>query len=206
MMTHGSDKVLRDALVMVRAALREKGNRANGATVYRKLNGGNVALVSLQKSQTSSASAATVAINYGVYSARVGCRMGDENAAGLDARNLHWRKRVSGTDGRERWFSVRANDSAADVASSLVAAIEGALVDLDRHATDEALRDEWLSGSSPGLTDMQRLFNLAILVSEIGPTERLVSVVSELRALVAGGAHEELVEHRLARIGIEVPR
>jgi hypothetical protein len=203
-MTAVSGKVLQDALVTVRAVMKAKLFRCKGLTFHRIADAGNTMLLSLQKSQSSSSSASSVTINFGVYSKLIGHKLGDEEAAAIDVKRVHWRKRLSRADGREQWITIKSTDSASVVASMLISAIEDVLPDLNEHAGDEALRDTWLSGFSHGLTAMQRLLYLAILVSEIGPADRLAPVVSELRRLVAGGIHEGLIEQRLARAGIQV--
>ena len=51
---------------------------------------------------------------------------------------------------------------------------------------------------------MQRLLFLAIVLNEIGPSERLGGVVRELRDLVSGSVYEALMDGRLAREGVRV--
>jgi hypothetical protein len=106
-MKDGSSKVLQDALVTVRTAMKEKGFRTKGLLFYRKTDAGNTVLLSLQKSQSSSASASSVAINYGVYSGRIGRKVGDEDGAvrrRVCARAAGSGPRRSTADsGAERW-------------------------------------------------------------------------------------------------------
>jgi hypothetical protein len=201
MMDSGS--VLKDALVVVRRTLKERGFSAKGTTFHRKTDGGNAVVISVQKRMKSSPAVAEVTLNYGVYSARLGSRLQDEASSALDVTKAHWRKRLR-EDGREKWLHVKATDSADKAGQVILDAVNGLLPELLDHATDEALRNEWLSGSSPGLTDMQRLLFASILVNEVGPTERLNDVVGELRGLVAGSVQQGLVEGRLARAGVRV--
>jgi hypothetical protein len=100
---------------------------------------------------------------------------------------------------------VRAAESPGDSARVLLDALEGVLPELSDYSTDEALRDEWLAGASPGLVEMQRLMYLAILLNVIGPPEKLERVVGDLRSLVSGSVHQRLVETRLARAGVRLP-
>jgi hypothetical protein len=99
---------------------------------------------------------------------------------------------------------VKVTDSVEESATIIRGALEGVLAELVEHSTDEALRSEWLSGSSPGIGNMQRLLFGAILVNEIGPSEKLGGVIRELRGLVSGSVHEGLVEGRLARASVRV--
>jgi hypothetical protein len=50
-----------------------------------------------------------------------------------------------------------------------------------RPPTDEQLSNEWLSGKSPGLTDIQRLINLSILLRSMGDIDSLLDVYKELK-------------------------
>jgi hypothetical protein len=97
---------------------------------------------------------------------------------------------------------VRAMGSAEESAKEILEAVESVLPELAEHSTDEVLRTEWLAGVSPGLVAMQRLLYLTILVNEIGPAERLGSVLEELRSLVSGSVHAGLVEGQLVRAGV----
>jgi hypothetical protein len=49
------------------------------------------------------------------------------------------------------------------------------------YLADEELRDLWTSGISPGLTNVQRLRNLSILLNTIGPKDLLEGVIGQLR-------------------------
>jgi hypothetical protein len=193
---------LKAALVMARRALKERGFSAKGTTFYRKCQTGNTVVLSVQKSVKSSSADAQVTINYGVYSQRIGGRLQDDASSALDVSKAHWRKRLS-EGGREKWLRVKSEDSPEVIGRIILGAAEDVLTELAQTASDEALRGVWLSGSSPGIGNMQRLLFLAILINEIGPADRLKGVVADLRSLVSGSAHERLVEGRLARAGVQ---
>jgi hypothetical protein len=196
-----SADVLKEALAGVRRTLRENGFSAKGTTFHRKASDGNTMLMSIQRSVESNAAETLVTVNYGVYSARIGKKRQDEASAALNVWEAHWRERLS-EGGAEKWMHVESTDSPPEIGMALVRAVNGVLPDLLAHSTDEALRDEWLSGRSPGLGKMQRLLFLAILVHEIGPREKLGGVLAELRKTVEGGIHERLVEFDLALAGV----
>jgi hypothetical protein len=192
-----SDSVLKEALAPLRRTLKAKGFSAKGRRFYRTCNTGNTLLVSVQKSMASSSSESLFTINYGVYCARIGSKLAERASAALDVFSAHWRKRIADA-GREVWMRVKSTDSADELANAIIRALGPVLTDLDEHGTDEALRTEWLSGRSPGLVNTQRLLFLAILINEIGPPDKLDSVVRELRSIVKGTIHEKLMERRLA--------
>jgi Domain of unknown function (DUF4304) len=200
----GSDRALRDALAVVRRRLKARGFTAKGMTFYQRVDGGNTIMVSLQKSVESFAAEAKIVINYGVYSARLGERLQSDPSSAVDIWKAHWRKRLT-ENGREKWLFVNATNDAEDQAQVILAAFESILPDLLDHSTDETLRRSWLSGVSPGITNMQRLLFLAILINEQGPAEQLTAVVAELRSLVSGTVHERFVERQLATAAVRVP-
>jgi hypothetical protein len=197
--------ISKEVLAIVRGALKERGINAKGTMFYKRVDGGNTIALSLQKSQKSSVAEVLVTVNYGVYSARIGATLRDDPAWAMDVLQAHWRDRLN-EGGQEKWLRLSATEAADKVARTILDAIDGILPGLLAHSTDEALRAEWLSGRSPGIVNMQRLLFLSILLNEMGPTERLGEVVGELRTLVQGTVHESLVEGRLARAGVQVPR
>lgn len=198
-----SGAVLKEALIGVRRALRDKGFKAKGMTFSRTTEGGNTLLLGLQKSTKSTGAQCQVTWNYGVYCATLGARLQDDAAASDDVARAHWRERLT-ENGNERWLYIDATDSPEECARMILDATASAIADLERHASNEALRDEWVAGSAPGLGDMERLLYAAILVNEIGPAELLHQLVRALRASVAGGAHEGFVTRQLARAGVQL--
>lgn len=91
-----------------------------------------------------------------------------------------------------------------ETARVILGVVEEVLSELVEQSTDEALRNVAPSGTSPGIVNMQRLLFLAIVLNEIGPSERLGGVVRELRDLVSGSVYEALMDGRLAREGVRV--
>lgn len=200
-----SGLVLKEALVVVKRALKERGFSARRTTFYRRTEGGNTVVLSVQRGVKSSAAETEVALNYGVYSARIGERLQEDPSCALDVWRAHWRRRLT-ERGREKWLKIKATGSPEESAKAILSALEAVLPELVEHSTDEALCNEWLAGSSPGLVEMKRLLYLTILVNEIGPAEKLGGLLGELRRSVSGGVHEKLIESQLAMAGVRVQR
>jgi hypothetical protein len=198
-----SGLVLKGALTHVKRALKQRGFASRGTTFYRTSDQGNTVALSVQKSRHSSDAEAQITINYWVYCVRIGEKLEDDPSWALDVAMAHWRRRLA-EGGREKWLHVKATDHVEETATAILRGIEEVFDDLVAHSTDEALVEAWLAGSSPGLTKMQRLTFLSVLLSELGPTKRVEDVVGELRRLVSGTVHESLIEGRLARAGVVV--
>jgi len=194
-----SAAVLAQALASAKRTFAARGFAGTKTKLFWVVEGGNTLTVALQSSARSSSAERLVTLNYGVYSARIGAKLQeDDESAARDVSSAHWCKRLC-EQGQERWLSVKATDSVVGVTERVVAAFEGILPDLLAHSKDEALRDAWLAGAGPGLTAMQRLLYAAILVHELGPRDRLDGVLAELRGRVSGTMHEGTIERRLAR-------
>lgn len=198
-----SGLVLKDALKAVSRSLKQRGFSVRGATFYRTMEEGNTILLSLQKSSKSTTAEAQVTLNYGVYSELIGRGLQDDPKSRHDPLKVHWRKRLT-ESGREKWLKVRSTDSADECARAIEEAAESLLPELFAHASDSALRDEWLSGVSPGITNKQRLLFAAMVVNRLGPPEKLGEVVEELHRLVSDPVHTQLLDRQLARAGIRV--
>jgi hypothetical protein len=72
--------------------------------------------------------------------------------------------------------------------------LDQAVQELDSLAADEALRDLWLTGQGPSLTEFQRLRNLAVLLSVLGPEDALSRVMADLRQM--SNATARFIEER----------
>jgi hypothetical protein len=196
---------LKEILGLVRRALKERRFSSRGLTFFRKADRcENTLLISIQRSVKSTSTDSLVTINYGVRSRCIERRLKQRTTGAVDVSTAHWRKRLS-EGGREKWLHLRMLDSVEDNAATILRSVEGVLEELEEHSTDEALRDEWLTASSPGIGRMQRLLYLAVLLDEIGPADKLPAVLSEVRHLVAGSVHEGEVERQLADAGLGAP-
>jgi hypothetical protein len=184
------------------SSLKSQGFRTKSLTASRATpEEGNILVVTLQRSSKSTTTEALIAINYGVISKRIADAMG-QHMEPIDVFAAHWQRRYE-ENGQERWLPVRASDEPQAAAHALVAAIESGLPELNKYATDAALRDLFLSDRSPGLTKLQRLLYVCILLRALGPEDLQAAAVARLRAEVAGTPHEGLTEGRIERLNLQ---
>lgn len=198
-----SNSVLKALLAEMKNHLKALGFKGRGSCFHRAAQGGNIEILSIQKSVKSSAEESLATINYGVHSAIVGRELSDDAGSLPDIDQAHWRRRLS-EGNREKWLAIKAADSIDGYLQDFLGHLDAVLTDLSAHATDASLRDVWMTGQSPGIGEMQRLLFLAVLVNKIGPAEHLEGVISALRKLVSGSVHERLIDRQLAKAGIEV--
>jgi len=87
--------------------------------------------------------------------------------------DLEWRLGALVHNGHDHWWSIDAQTPLAPLGNELVQHLESAAFpQLDKYATDEAMRDLWLEGRSTGLTWSTRL-RLRRLLEALGPRELL---------------------------------
>ena len=84
-------------------------------------------------------------------------------------------------EGQDKWWTLGPGSNVQQIGDEIEAALDLALLEIEKRIKDESLRDLWLTGQSPGLTEVQRLKNLLVLVNALGPEERVASTLEDLR-------------------------
>ena len=174
-----------DLLSRIAARLQERGFARRGSVLFCE-RGGNFGLIDFQKSQKTSREAVVFTVNLGVVSGKLVRFFSPSKKVGPPARvsDWHWRERLGFllAEGRDQWWSISAGTDVRRISQTLEdALIRLALPEIERYIGDESLRDLWLARRSPGLTELQRLRNLAVLLQAIGPGHELPLVMDELR-------------------------
>ena len=181
------------------AAFLKRRGFANRGTAFFRVQAGNWGLIELQKSQKSSTEAVVLTGNVGVVSERLArfFSIPLKSNHPPQASEWHWRQRLGFllSEGQDKWWTIGPGVKIEHVARQMEGALELALPEIEKHIQDETLRDIWLIGRSPGLTEVQRLKNLAVLVKALGPQDRLASTLDELRR--TSRANALLVERKL---------
>lgn len=133
--------------------LRKSGFRKKGLR-FSAHQGDASMHVDFQSSQASDRHQLKITVNLSI-------RLGQlDRDPTIFASDGHWRQRIGRfmADPRDHWWLCR-NDEEARRAGEEIAAIleEAALPEMERLASDEALKALWIAGHSPGLTEHQRL-------------------------------------------------
>lgn len=178
--------------------LQQRGFGRRGAIFFR-VRAGNWALIELQKSQKTSADAVVFTVNVGVVSERLARFFSIPLKPNQlpESSEWHWRRRLGFLlpEGQDKWWTLRPSTRVEEVSHEMEGALELALPEIERHLHDESLRDLWLTGRSPGLTEVQRLKNLTVLVKALGPEDRVAPILDELRRV--SRANAVLLEQKL---------
>lgn len=170
-----------------RQALVAHGFTGTESTFKRTVSN-NLLIVNFQRSANNSDSALSFTVNLGILSCRLSSFFGPGECStvrGLDVWHCHYQIRVGqlGPEPFDKWWSTADEDTIPPLVSDATGMlVTYGLPNLYSLASDEALRDLWLSGNAPSLTNMARLTYLHYLLSTIGPSHLISDIENELRA------------------------
>jgi hypothetical protein len=168
------------------------------------IEGTSVGLIEFQSSDRSTKEKLIFTVNLGVYLRPIARFF--HPAAVKDRPRIgdcHWRERLGYLlpERGDKWWNVESlQELDRSISEIHLGLTEYGLPQLLRYLDPAELRDEWLSGRSPGLTDTQRLLNVSVLVQELGPYERLPMLFDELRLQSEGKPHEKVVESHIGKL------
>jgi hypothetical protein len=183
--------------------LRAHGFSRKGRTLFHRQDA-NWALINLQRSRRNTVDLVKFTVNLGVLSTRLAAFFADTPPGKRPSVwDCHWRQRIGWLlpQNRDVWWSIDIGTSFPELSSEIEMYLVDLVVpELEAHISDEALRDLWLSGRSPGLTDFQRLMNLSVLLKEIGPVDALSSVLKDLGSVSEGRPCEPMAEMHIEKL------
>lgn len=176
------------------AMMKREGFSRSGQTFFLHADG-NWGLINFQRSMASSRLQITFTINLGIASARLLKVFPPPHAraTGRDTRpdiwDCHWRERIGSLlpERKDIWWKIGMNSQVERLGDQINTHLrELAIPEVKKYISDESLRDLWLTRRSPGLTELQRLEYLSVLMKALGPQESLESVLEELRHVTGG--------------------
>jgi hypothetical protein len=191
--------------------LKQHGFSQSGRTFYLRREG-NWGLVNFQKSTKSSAERIVFAVNLGIASSRLLEFFPPRRlrVSGLAAKpqiwDCHWQMRLGSlvADQKDIWWTVEANTRLEQLGLEIDGYIRNlAIPELSKYIRDEALRDLWLSGHAPGLTEFMRLMNLSVLLKTLGPLNLLEPTLNELWRVAEGKPIASVAEIHMQRLKLE---
>lgn len=189
---------------VVGVRLRSLGFTRRETTFYFRRQG-NWGVVNFQQNPKADPETVEFTVNLGVASARLLDFFpppGPDNSA-PEVWDCHWKVRLGQLlSGRsDQWWTIRANTNVVALGEELREQIVApGLPAIERHLDDAVLRDLWLTEEPEGLTYVQRVMYLAVILKAIGPEELLDLTVDELRQISAGKPGEVNVEFFLDKL------
>ena len=171
----------------IRPYFHEHGFAAKKNTFFiRKSN--NCGLISFKKSSTSSFNETIFTIEIGISSQRLQ-HFFSHTYSIPTIDKCHWSQRIGFLlpHGSDLWWTVNCSTDLYNLCKTMKKILSTyAIRELETYISDESLRDLWLTGKSPGLTDIQRLLNLSVILSDIGPQSILDEIVDKLLSASSG--------------------
>jgi Domain of unknown function (DUF4304) len=160
------------------------------------------AFVAFQKSRKSTPTEILFTINLGVASRRL-LEFFADGSDSIKLADAHWRVRVGYLlpEQRDVWWTIGPSTKSESLFAEIELALSRAVAEVKRHLDDQVLRDMWSSERSPGLTDLQRLMHLSVLLKIIGPADDLAGVLAKLRESDHGGLERIAIRQHLKRFG-----
>jgi len=106
--------------------------------------------------------------------------------------------------GGDAWWELCESSDVSGVGAEVAEALTtNGLPTLNRLGSDGALRGEWSAGRSPGITELQRLQYLTILLNEPGLRGEQAAVVEQLKELGRRKGLMGAVSVHLEQLGVE---
>jgi hypothetical protein len=192
----------KELLSSMAARLGEAGFHRKGNSFYLR-EGNNWGIVNFQKSTKSTANLILFTVNVGTASGKLLDFAGLRTAEVPRIDQCHWRKRLGffSQDPSDTWWRIDMLTSPSAVAKEIVdALLKQALPVMKVYMLDASLVELWTSGDSPGLTEMERLKYLAILLKLEGSVDALKSATERLERMSEGRPSANAVASHLRRL------
>jgi hypothetical protein len=139
-----------------------------GGSAFRLRNSDTICIISLQGSASSTSTLAKVTVNLGVHVPALQDPQRPEKNPSVSSSQ--WRQRIGHLmpENEDIWWSIHSAEEAMSVATVIARCIEQfGLPALAEVSTVQALQRLWESGSSPGLTEGQRIRHLQELAQVV---------------------------------------
>jgi Domain of unknown function (DUF4304) len=179
--------LFKNLVIFVAPALKPYGFSMNRQTFYCQSQN-NWGLIDFQKSWHSGEETLPFTVNLGVASDRLLRFFSPDKIKRPSIWDCHWRIRLGYLMNKEDvWWKVDEQTSVENLGKEIVNPLTNrAIQEINHYISDESLRDLWISGQSPSLTEFQRLMYLSVLLKELGPEELLEPTLLELKQISEG--------------------
>jgi hypothetical protein len=191
-----------ELLFLVARRLAEVGFRRSGNSFYLR-EGSNWGFVNFQKSSKSTADLILFTVNVGTASGALLNFSGLRTLGVPKPDQWHWRKRLGFffPNPADTWWRIDATTSPSAVGEEILdALVKLALPALRTYISDARLVELWTSGDSPGLTEVDRLRYLSVLLKLEGSVEALNNTKDRLQQIADGRPFAGAVASYLRRL------
>jgi hypothetical protein len=191
----------KNLVTFVAPVLKPYGFSKNRQTFYCR-SPNNWGLIDFQKSWQSNKESLPFTVNLGVASDRLLRFFSPDKIKRPSIRDCHWQIRLGYLmNKRDLWWKVDEQTSIENLGKEIVNPLENrAIQEINHYISDESLRDLWISGQSPSLTEFQRLMYLSVFLKELGPLELLEPTLTKLKQISEGKPSAVTAELHIERL------
>jgi hypothetical protein len=189
-------------LLKVGSSLKNYDYKKGNSTFYKQ-KVGNWGVINFQKGTKSDAENILFTINLGIASSRLlhffSISYTNKSPSIWDC---HWRKRLGNLIiGKDIWWSINSTTLVDDLSEEILNyLLYLGIPEIEKYLDDASLRDLWLLGNSPSLTEFQRLLFLSVLINELGPRELLEPTIEKLKRISSGKPTSSTVDIYITKI------
>jgi Domain of unknown function (DUF4304) len=196
-----AQKFFEKLVIFVAQALQLHGFSRNRQTFYCRSQN-NWGLIDFQKSWQSDKESLPFTVNLGVASERLLRFFSPEKNKRPTIWDCHWRIRLGYLMNKEDvWWKVDEQTSIEDLGKEILYPLTNrAVQEINHYISDESLRDLWISGQSPSLTEFQRLMYLSVFLKELGPAELLEPTLTKLKQISESRPSAVTAERHIERL------
>jgi Domain of unknown function (DUF4304) len=184
--------------------LKERGFRKVGLS-YEKDEAEAIVVVGYQRSRDGG-DCDRFTVNLAVGSKRVFTFDDHRTTKRTPVELCHWRMRLGRTldEPADTWWELCNVADVSAIGQEQQALLKmKALPLLEKTASDEALREQWKKGKAPGLTELQRLLNLSVLLNDPKHRDEQQAVIGQLKDLAGRKGFGGKVAAHLEDLGVE---
>lgn len=164
----------------------------------------NWGVIEFQKAREGLKDTPRFTVNLAISSSSIRGFFGDNTVGKPDERDWHWRERLGFLlpIKSDHWWTIDNAAALKEFSKQLVADImKYGIPEIERCISDSSLLKEWLQGNSPGLTQYDRNWNLAIL-AKVTNSELLPRIIEDLKKDAAGKPYESTVKRLVSMFGL----
>lgn len=197
----GAQQLFKKLVIFVTPALKPYGFSRNRQTFYCRSQN-NWGLIDFQKGWHSSDEILPFTVNLGVASERLLRFFSPDQIKRPTIWDCHWQIRLGNlVSNKDVWWRVDEQTSIESLGNEIIDLLTNrAIQEINHYISDESLRDLWISGQSPSLTEFQRLMYLSVLLKEIGPAELLEPTLTKLKQISEGELSAITAELHIERL------
>jgi hypothetical protein len=195
------DELLAD---WVTPLLNKEGFRKTGLS-YHKNDVEAIMVIAYQRS-VRRGECDTFTVNLGIGSKHLFAFKDKSAPKRMSVERSHWSMRLGRLleNPHDAWWELCTKGDVATIGREQRDLLETkALPALNHMASDEALRRKWLARQAPGLTELQRLLNLSVLLDDPDHRAEQRAVIGELKDLATRKGFGGRVAAHLEELGVD---